>query len=135
MFWMNAMDELVTIILRFRDLVTDRGQTIVRHQRICDEHGYVWWGWWHKGGETIPDDAFRELRVKATKGGLRVYLVDSGQEFLYKAICGDIKWDPMRTEIESPDVTKTPEYYNAQHYLAWFRLSDIHEEGRIPSVC
>jgi 3',5'-cyclic AMP phosphodiesterase CpdA len=128
------MVDLETIILRFRDLVTARGQTIARHRVISDEYGYVWWGWWHKGGETIPDEAFRELATIASARGLTVYLVDSGQELLYRAVCTDIRWDNLHREIESPEVDKTPEYYNAQRYLAWFQLRNPIEEVDPPSV-
>src|SRR5262245_2739513 len=95
-FNMSAQ-ELSTVILRFRDLVTERGQTIVRHRDIASHDGYVWWGWWHKRDETIPDDAFRNLVGKAKNDGLEIYLLDSGQELLYKAICTEIRWDPTRT--------------------------------------
>lgn len=128
------MDQLNTIILRFRDLVTDRGQTIARHQAISTEHGEVWWGWWNKGGETVPDEAFRALAIKASSGGLTLYLVDSGQELLYKATCTDIRWDTLHNKIKSPDEVKTPEYYNTQRYLAWFRLRDIDLEDDANSI-
>ena len=117
--------QLSTIILRFRDLVTERGQTVAQHQAIIKGSGHVWWGWWRKRGETVPDDAFRDLAKRAKAGGFDAYLMDSGQELLYKVVCSDIKWDANLVEIESPDVTMTPEYYNQRTYLAWFKLSEI----------
>lgn len=122
-------NQLSTIILRFRDLVTDRGQTVAWHQDIVNNSGlgYVWWGWWRKREETVPDDVFRELAKRAKAGGFEAYLMDSGQELLYKVVCTDVRWDQNLVEIASPDVTQTPEYYNQRAYLAWFKLSKITE--------
>ena len=118
---------LSTIILRFRDLVTDRGQTVAWHQAIIENPacGDVWWGWWRKRDETVPDNVFRELAKRAKTCGFEAYLMDSGQELLYRVVCTDIKWDANLVEITSPDVIKTPEYYNQRKYLAWFQLSEI----------
>jgi hypothetical protein len=124
-----SVNELSTIILRFRDLVTDRGQTVAQHISIINNSntGYVWWGWWRKRDETVPDDVFRDLAKRAKAGGFCAYLIDSGQDLLYKIICTDIKWDPNLIEIESPEAAKTPEYYNQRAYLAWFKLTEIAE--------
>jgi predicted MPP superfamily phosphohydrolase len=128
-----SLSKLSTIILRFRDLVTDRGQTIAWHQQIIDrpDGGFVWWGWWHKPGETIPDDAFRQLGRKAKSDGLKVYLMDSGQERLYEVTCTEIKWDKdlaeIGTDTGSLPSDYIPEYYNKRKYLAWFKLTSIAE--------
>ena len=39
--------EFKTVILRFRDLVTENNVTIDRHKDMIDKKGYVWWGWWN----------------------------------------------------------------------------------------
>ena len=36
--------EFSTIILRFRDLVTEENRTIELHQEIIKSKNYVWWG-------------------------------------------------------------------------------------------
>ncbi len=41
--------EFSTVILRFRDLVTEKDATIGRHKEIIKNN--VWWGWWNKGNE------------------------------------------------------------------------------------
>ena len=43
--------EFQTIILRFRDLVTETGETILAHDSIIKEKQAVWWAWWNKGNE------------------------------------------------------------------------------------
>jgi hypothetical protein len=126
---------LATIILRFRDLVTGQGQTVEHHREIIATSGHVWWGWWRKRDETIPDDAFRILATKANgDGGLEAYLMDSGQERLYRVVCTDIFWDAKKAEIASPGKTETPEYYNEQKYLAWFKLTEIADVADPVSV-
>ena len=50
-----------TMILRFRDLSTNFGETIQFHQAKIVEYKYAWWGWWNKAGETIPSETFQAL--------------------------------------------------------------------------
>lgn len=127
----NLTEDLSTAILRFRDLVTERGGTIRRHKEISEQGGegesYVWWGWWNKRDETVPDAAFRQLLKKAQGGGLVIYLFDSYQEKLYEATCLDITWQLSLAEFSTPEPGKTPEYYVGQQYLAWFKLRGIKE--------
>ncbi|EPX56316.1 metallophosphoesterase [Cystobacter fuscus DSM 2262] len=115
------------VILRFRDLVTPPGGTIRQHKQILDDQGFIWWGWWNKSGEAVPERVFAELKERALKDGLTVYLFDSGHERVYSATCKDIQWATARARMASPDPKRTPEYYNEQQYLAWFKLKDINE--------
>lgn len=121
-----SADQVTTIILRFRDFAIPKGQTIARHQQIIEQSARhrVWWGWWRKLDETIPDDAFRNLASQA-EHGLEVFLFDSGQNLLYKAVCTNLRWDAQRKEILTESPEATPEYYNQQPLLAWFEFSEI----------
>lgn len=83
-------EKFKTIILRFRDLVTEENDTIKQHQEIIQQHGSVWWAWWNKGTETTPVPEFSFLKGTAQTEPITVYLVDSGQRLLYRAICTDI---------------------------------------------
>ena len=121
------MAEFETIILRFRDLVTELGDTIRQHEALSKKQGHVWWGWWHKGGERVPPDAFGALKEKATAGALKIFLMDTGQLRLYRAACLDIAWGEHSEEIPSPDLAASPAYYNKRSYLAWFKLKDFEE--------
>lgn len=113
-----------TIILRFRDLVTEYDETIKHHKNKIEENGCVWWGWWNKGNEQTPFDEFSVLMGKVNEEPIYFYLLDSGQERLYKAKCTAIKYN--RTEkLQSPEIDNTPLYYNAQKYYAWFKFDDI----------
>jgi hypothetical protein len=116
------------VILRFRDLVTPPGGTIRQHKQILDDQGFIWWGWWNKSGESVPERVFTELKDRAQKEGLKVYLFDSGHVRVYTATCKDIQWATARARMSSPDIKRTPEYYNEQQYLAWFKLKDIDEK-------
>jgi hypothetical protein len=119
-----SKNEISTLILRFRDLVTDHGQTVAKHQEIIKTKGHVWWGWWRKQDETIPDDAFRHIAQLATKG-LKLYLMDSGQDLLFEVNCTDVRWDSKHIEISTPNVNETPEYYNQKPLMAWFQFIEI----------
>lgn len=120
------MHEKIIVILRFRDLVTETGATIARHKDVIEKNNYVWWGWWNKGNEQTPEDEFNALGGKFRNKPQYVYLMDSGQEKLYKAKCHGI--DCLKGEKkESPDKENTPAYYNTQKYYAWFKFSEIEE--------
>jgi len=115
-----------SIILRFRDLVTESGDTVKKHKAVIDQHGYVWWSWWKKGNEKLPVEAFSAFSTYAESQSKDVFLMDSGQKKLYKATCCKIKLS-IDQEILSPEHDKTPEYYRDQKYYAWFKFTSIEE--------
>jgi hypothetical protein len=132
-----AASDVTTMVLRFRDLVTAPGGTIEEHSKVISEvgkKGFVWWGWWSKAGERIPDETFRLLKASAKKNPLVIYLFDSGRGFIYRAECGDIHWQTDHEPVESPDATTTPPYYKGQKYLAWFQLRQIFPTPEDPST-
>lgn len=120
--------DVKTLILRFRDLGIGKGETIKHHKSIIGDKDFVWWAWWNKAGETIPDDAFRHFQAKAESGNFSVYLLDSGQKEIYEAKCSNIKWEISHAPCASPAPDRTPEYYRGQKYLAWFEFTEISEK-------
>lgn len=118
--------EFQTVILRFRDLVTQKDDTINRHKEVIRQKGYVWWGWWSKGNEKVPFEEFWMLKGCVKNEAKILYLMDSGQSKLYKAKCSDIECF-SDAEGKSPDLAYTPNYYNDQEYFAWFKLDEIEE--------
>jgi hypothetical protein len=120
-----AAADVTTMVLRFRDLVTAPGGTIHEHQDVITKEGYVWWGWWSKAGERIPQDVFARLKGLAKAGSLTVYLYDSGRNLVYRAGCSDIEWKADHSPAESPDGKRTPRYYKGREYLAWFQFRAI----------
>lgn len=127
------MSNIKTLILRFRDLVTEDGETILTHKTIIDREGSVWWAWWRKGHEITPTSEFGILRTRANETGLQVMLVDSGQNKLYLAKCSDIICQENKP-LNSPNLDLTPEYYRDRPYFAWFNFTSI-EECDITEVC
>jgi 3',5'-cyclic AMP phosphodiesterase CpdA len=121
------MPDFSSVILRFRDLSNPAGTTTIsEHQRIIATKGYVWWGWWHKQGETVPEEAFRQILAEISKSGpYKLFLFDTGKYKLYQARLVDIKWDNRLAPIATPDRAATPDYYGDAHYLAWFKLENI----------
>lgn len=118
-----AKDEFMekTLVLRFRNLVAP--DTIEVHKKLIEENGYVWWGWWHKPDEHIPRDFIASLKRETEK---LLFLIDSGNKLLYKAIFEDIKMTSDENDlIESPDIKKTPEYYSKNKYMMWFKFKSI----------
>lgn len=123
------MPDFSSIILRFRDLSTPAGTTTIgQHKRMIDSKGHVWWGWWHKQGEIVPENAFREIiRESKEPGRYEIFLFDTGTYRLQQACLVDIRWDNTLTPIATPEREATPDYYGDVHYLAWFKLTNIED--------
>jgi hypothetical protein len=110
--------DATSMVLRFRDLSTDQGETISLHKAIIENKGYVWWGWWKKQGETIPLEVFTAFsRSIKEHGALVIYLFDTGTLNLFRAQLDGIAWDQavqfiwelsglrtMSQDIDSPDI-------------------------------
>jgi hypothetical protein len=124
------MPSFSSIILRFRDLSTPAGTTTINeHKKILDPKTYVWWGWWHKQGEIVPENAFRKILTAIEKSSdYEIFLFDTGKYKLYRARLADIKWDNRLISIATPERDSTPRYYGDSHYLAWFKLSYIEDK-------
>lgn len=117
-----------SMILRFRDLSTNPGETISFHQAVINDKGHVWWGWWCKAGETIPSETFQALMdMIDTQGELNISLFDTGTGTLYPAKVTEISWDPRFEEFGPPDLDATPEYYEGRKLKAWFKFAEIGE--------
>lgn len=120
------MADFTSLILRFRDLSTSPGMTIGEHQKIIEAKGYVWWGWWNKQGETVPEGAFRAITEEIkTTGPFEVYLFDTGQNQLRRAKIVQFEWDNQLQLISTPERDATPNYYGDSRYFAWLKLSYI----------
>lgn len=114
----------LSLILRFRDLVTSPGDTLRQHTELLGpKKPRVWWGWWNKAGERAPAEVFQHLQGKAHRDGLDLLLFDSGRFRLHRARCTDVQWKAAPSV--SPKRTSTPAYYRDQQYLAWFELASI----------
>lgn len=123
--------EIDTLILRFRDLATAKGETLKRHRMIRDALGFVWWGWWNKFGERVPGATFEKLNAK---GDIEIVLFDSGSNKIFSAKCSEIRWDQQKGSlISSPEPDATPEYYKAQKYAAWFKFVTLSQNELPPS--
>jgi hypothetical protein len=119
------MPNFSSIILRFRDLSTAPGKTVAEHQKIITGNGFVWWGWWNKQGERVPEDAFREINQLSKTSPLDIFLFDTGRNQLLRAKLSEIVWDSQLSRIGSPDRAVTPNYYGDSQYYAWFKLTQI----------
>ncbi len=123
---MSGGERFDTLLLRFRDLATNRGDTIRTHAEICREHHKTLWGWWHKGFEKLPLRAFDRVRALASRpDGLGIYLFNAHERTFYAATVSNLHFERAGNEIRSPRPKLTPEYYRLRKCLAWFELMDI----------
>lgn len=115
------------LILRYRDLIGDSGSTISSHTRFIDEHKATWWGWWAKPAEVADTGIFSRIRACAHgDSGLTVYLFNSADLSFVRAHCTDVKYGERQSRIRAPDEgALTPQYYNQNSYLAWFKFDKL----------
>jgi len=115
------------IVLRFRDIEVDLGETITKHRQIIEDHDCCWWGWLSREYELNPhkelDALHTTLTFGVTNGQYSIVLFDTGQGKLHLATCDDIK--TSKKKMYSPEVELTPDYYRGKRAPAWFRLRNI----------
>ncbi len=117
-----------TLILRFRDLITEDDGTINDHLNMIYNYGEVWWGWWMKQHEIPPRNLFIDVFNELEKSGLiNIYLFNSGLNKIYKAKTVKILVAPQGNTIRTPDFEKSPSYYHRGSYPAWFLMNGIEE--------
>lgn len=106
------------VALRFRDTTPDI-DTIAEHQRLIEQHGSCWWGWWRKDWEPEFASLFQEL---ATVRG-SVVLVDRSTRSAFHAEFLQATRDGAQVDDE-----RIPPYYQAfkQSVSGWFLLTSIN---------
>jgi hypothetical protein len=118
------------LVLRFRDLVTEPGGTILEHRRVLQDRDTVWWGWWMRQYEESPRAVLGELRDRIDNHEEpEIYLLDSGEARLFSAVVADLRVGPPGESLVSPDISRTPGYYQRGRYPAWFLLAKIEEDS------
>lgn len=128
---MNSINEQ-TLVLRFRDLSTAKGDTINLHQEVIAQKGEVWWGWWKGGADSDCEEAIYYLseiladeRSTSKDHILTLFLLDTGQDRLYSAKCKKILSSALGKTLRPNNTALVPEYYRARECPAWFLLSEI----------
>ncbi len=114
------------IVLRFRDIELNPGETVERHRRIISLNGQCWWGWLWRNHERNPHaelEAYERSLEPAAHHSVVLY--DTNRAAVYAAECDQIA--AFETPSYSPNVDLTPAYYNNRLAPAWFRLSAIRD--------
>jgi len=116
-----------TVILRFRDLITEEDGTVNEHKKLIDEFGEVWWGWWMRQYESVPRHLFQELsKAMDSSGHVQAYLFNSGTTKLYSTRIARILVSLTKDDrISTPDPERSPAYYHRGSYPAWFLLRSL----------
>ncbi|MBW8185505.1 metallophosphoesterase family protein [Shewanella nanhaiensis] len=116
----------VTLLFRFRDLSCPSGETIKRHQAICDQKDFVWWGWWNKGHEKLPTETIQELGLHKELTDFFVYLFDSASKKFYQAELLKIKSN-LGEKLKTDSLEHTPSYYVENSHQLWLKFKKIAE--------
>jgi hypothetical protein len=118
-----------TILLRFRDLIGEVGDTIAEHKKILKGFGYVWWGWWRRSDEPGRVKDLERVKSVLEKGPMEIGLFDrSDRGGYFKAeLTQSVYASDDTTGIRSPEPQATPPYYSEAKLPAWFKLTAINE--------
>ena len=114
-----------TLMICYRDLVTEPSQTIQKHSALISKHAYCWWGWWKKPIEIVPHQLLIELATSTEKSPRDVLLYDCGQYHLHKARLIGVDISPLDSGVSSPEIDKTPDYYVHVKCAVWFKFDNI----------
>jgi 3',5'-cyclic AMP phosphodiesterase CpdA len=125
----------IEFLFRFRDLVAP---TISQHQKIIQERGWCWWGWWKRPSEDSRADIWDALATRTASGEeVAVGLFDSGSGTVFKAVVtGIIKssgaaGSTTENAIRVPDneTAYVPSYYRESPFSrAWMKIKSIGAE-------
>jgi predicted phosphodiesterase len=131
-----------SLLLRFRDLDPDLN-TIEEHSKVATEHGAVFWGWWKKPLEPMPDPGLtmvkRELEERIREFQAEgipdfedrlpwIYFINSADRSLYRARLLEVHYRPGGGLMKAPggERKRTPPAYYADRELpAWFLVNKI----------
>jgi hypothetical protein len=113
-----------TAMFLFRDLVTQEGDTIKLHQEKITEFGYCWWGWWKKPIEKLPLEFLLNL-IPEGGSSTEVLLFDCGTYNFYRVNLQEVAISPSHAGMLSPDLDKTPGYYQHLRLVVWLKLLSI----------
>jgi hypothetical protein len=125
-----------TVILLFRDLVTQPQETIDFHRDKIVEHDYCWWGWWKKQIEDVPIQLLSHLAQLAAHNEEQhsVFLFDCGSHRLYEADLLGVEIAASDEAMRSPEIDKTPEYYVHLRCAVWLKFSAIRDVSNVPKL-
>jgi predicted phosphodiesterase len=114
------------LLLRFRDL-TAGVDTIAAHNAIAEKSGWVFWGWWKKPPELMPDPALSLMATEVRSRPGTAYLINSANGVLYSAELREIHYTPGGLDVPAPSPEMCPLYYRDKQLPAWFRIGPISE--------
>jgi predicted MPP superfamily phosphohydrolase len=142
-----------SLLLRFRDIVAD---TVKQHNQIVEKKGYVYWGWWKKPLEPMPDPGLTLFQIELREGLIKqkggqgraensdvarprderpgsasqwLLLVNSANRSLFRAPLYDLEYAPGDQPIPAPEPDASPDYYPEKLLPAWFRIGKVEEVG------
>jgi hypothetical protein len=97
--------------------------TIEEHQKIIDQYGQCWWGWFKAAHESDQSAALAQ-RLRDCEVGLW----DRSEEQFFVAYC-ERAVTAGGAPVESPDRNLTPAYYRSSQWPAWLGFRSIRRSS------
>ena len=108
-----------TVALRFSDNFAPDEGTILAHDAVISQHGYVWYG---KLGSPVSQNVINDILQNEEP---KILLIHSGRSDRYWAYI-------ERIQHEIPDKKHIPSYYrsNAGIFKTWFKVVRVENAPR-----
>ena len=114
-----------TVALRFSDNFAPESGTIIAHNELIKEYGYVWYG---KLGSAVSQKVIDDIIKNPNP---KILLIHSGKARRYWAYIEKVQHD-------MPEKEKIPAYYreNASAFKTWFKVTKIEiAPNNVMSCC
>lgn len=112
------------ILLRFRDIGVNDGESVRLHSEIAEKKDFVWWGWIRREGhEQCPWELLVQQSRLLASGPCQVGFVHTGANAFYAAELRVIHAHPRGEPLIAPELGRTPRYMHERKCAVWFGIS------------
>lgn len=117
------------ILLRFRDIGVNDGESIHLHSEIAEKRDFVWWGWIRREGhEVCPWELLIQQSRRLVDGPARIAFIHTGNNAFFTAELSVIHAHPKGEPLTAPELGRTPRYMHERKCSVWFGIRDFKPE-------
>jgi hypothetical protein len=117
------------ILLRFRDIGVNDGESVHLHSEIAEKKDFAWWGWIRREGhEVCPWDLLVDQSRELVSGPVRIAFIHTGVHTFYTAALSMIHAHPKGEPLSAPELGRTPRYMHERSCAVWFGVRDFRLE-------
>lgn len=117
------------ILLRFRDIGVNDGESVHLHSEIAEKREFAWWGWIRREGHEIcPWELLVRESRQLVDTSSRIGFIHTGINAFYTAELRIIHAHPQGAPLIAPELGRTPRYMHERRCAVWFGIRDFRLE-------